>query len=98
MRRTYLVKMEARNDYRLRYTEDGTIPSGYKKITRKEAERLAEDERTLRENCREISGYADTLIYPYDITTREMCLLDGSTRRPGEKGVYILGYMVYRRK
>ena len=68
-RRYYINRGEFANIYSLAYVEAGEpappAEEGWERITRKEAEELAEAEAWRREYDRSFSGYASHIITPY---------------------------------
>jgi len=53
------------NTYDLCYTEDGSTPEGYERITRKEAEKNARAEARRRKDNPNFAYYAPEYITPY---------------------------------
>ena len=72
MKKYYIKHGEFANIYELRYTIDAdeeaeAISAGYERITRKEAEEYARQERARRKYDPAFSGYADADIYAWQI-------------------------------
>lgn len=66
MKHYYIKRGDFANCYALRYAEDGdTIPAGFDRITRKDAEQLARREKQRRKDDPNFSGYADAEIKPF---------------------------------
>ena len=55
------------NQYKLRYTEDGSNPPCYERISRDEALYLCRAENRRRKYDRAFAGYADNTILPFPL-------------------------------